>query len=169
MASSQGTTPSVATTVPLVKGPARPTVPTGKRKYISWVALAMMTTGSVASLRSAPTMAVFGLASVFLYVVPGIVFFVPTGDERGARGRYGKAVPRFSQVDLPRDDTGAGDLHSSRAGDLLGGPALAATLAPAAAAIPAQRRRASCSGRRHSGPSLRLCFRTGRLRHSGSG
>ena len=78
MASSHGTQPSVATTVPPVKGPARPTVPTGKRKYISWVALAMMTTGSVASLRSAPTMAVFGLASVFLYVVPGIVFFVPT-------------------------------------------------------------------------------------------
>ena len=53
-------------------------MPAGKRKYVSWVALAMMTTGSVASLRSAPTMAVFGLASVFLYVVPGIVFFVPT-------------------------------------------------------------------------------------------
>jgi glutamate:GABA antiporter len=49
-----------------------------KRKYISWFALAMMTTGSVASLRSAPTMAVFGLASVFLYVLPAIVFFVPT-------------------------------------------------------------------------------------------
>jgi len=38
----------------------------------------MMTTGSVASLRSAPTMAVFGLASVFLYLVPAILFFVPT-------------------------------------------------------------------------------------------
>jgi amino acid transporter len=37
-----------------------------------------MTTGSVASLRSAPTMAVFGLASVFLYVVPAIVFLLPT-------------------------------------------------------------------------------------------
>src|SRR5271165_2955160 len=51
---------------------------TGARKYITWGALAMMTTGSVASLRSAPTMAVFGLASVFLYVIPAIVFFVPT-------------------------------------------------------------------------------------------
>ena len=48
------------------------------RKYVTWGALAMMTTGSVASLRSAPTMAVFGLASVFLYVLPAIVFFVPT-------------------------------------------------------------------------------------------
>ncbi len=51
---------------------------TGARKYITWTALALMTTGSVASLRSAPTMAVFGLASVFLYVIPAIVFFVPT-------------------------------------------------------------------------------------------
>jgi hypothetical protein len=31
------------------------------------VALAMMTTSSVASLRAAPTMAVYGLACVFLY------------------------------------------------------------------------------------------------------
>ena len=50
----------------------------GARKYVTWTALALMTTGSVASLRSAPTMAVFGLASVFLYVIPAIVFFVPT-------------------------------------------------------------------------------------------
>jgi amino acid transporter len=47
-------------------------------KYISWIALAMMTTSSVASLRAAPTMAVYGLACVFLYVVPAIVFLLPT-------------------------------------------------------------------------------------------
>jgi len=52
--------------------------PTGARKYVTWGALALMTTGSVASLRSAPTMAVFGLASVFLYVIPAIAFFIPT-------------------------------------------------------------------------------------------
>ncbi|NUR07822.1 MAG: amino acid permease [Nocardioidaceae bacterium] len=46
--------------------------------WISWVALAMMTTSSVASLRPAPTMAVYGLACVFLYVVPAIVFLLPT-------------------------------------------------------------------------------------------
>jgi putative glutamate/gamma-aminobutyrate antiporter len=46
--------------------------------YISWAALAMMTTSSVASLRAAPTMAVYGLAAVFLYVVPAIVFLLPT-------------------------------------------------------------------------------------------
>ena len=46
--------------------------------YISWVALAMMTTSSVASLRAAPTMAVYGLACVFLYLVPAIVFLLPT-------------------------------------------------------------------------------------------
>ena len=46
--------------------------------YISWAALAMMTTSSVASLRSAPTMAVYGLAAVFLYLVPALVFLLPT-------------------------------------------------------------------------------------------
>src|SRR5689334_15102029 len=47
-------------------------------KYISWVALALMTTSSVASLRPSPTMAVYGLASIFLYVVPALVFLLPT-------------------------------------------------------------------------------------------
>lgn len=46
--------------------------------WISWIALAMMTTSSVASLRAAPTMAVYGLACVFLYIVPAIVFLLPT-------------------------------------------------------------------------------------------
>ncbi len=49
-----------------------------KPNYITWTALAMMTVGSVASLRSAPTMAVYGLACVFLYVVPAILFLLPT-------------------------------------------------------------------------------------------
>src|SRR5690606_18714611 len=44
-------------------GPAKIPTPV----WISWVALALMTTSSVASLRPAPTMAVYGLASVFLY------------------------------------------------------------------------------------------------------
>ena len=37
-----------------------------------------MTVSSVASLRPAPTMAVYGLAAVFLYVLPAIVFLIPT-------------------------------------------------------------------------------------------
>jgi amino acid transporter len=37
-----------------------------------------MTVSSVASLRPAPTMAVYGLACVFLYVLPAIVFLIPT-------------------------------------------------------------------------------------------
>jgi len=60
-------------TAPAVKAASRV-----KPTFITWTALAMMTTGSVASLRSAPTMAVFGLASVFLYVIPAIVFLLPT-------------------------------------------------------------------------------------------
>ena len=47
-------------------------------QWISWIALAMMTTSSVASLRAAPTMAVYGLACVFLYLLPAVVFLLPT-------------------------------------------------------------------------------------------
>jgi amino acid transporter len=48
-----------------------------KPTYITWITLAFMTTASVASLRAAPTMAVYGLACVFLYIVPAIVFLMP--------------------------------------------------------------------------------------------
>jgi amino acid transporter len=39
--------------------------------------LALMTVGSVGSLGSAPALAVFGLASVFLYLLPAVVFLLP--------------------------------------------------------------------------------------------
>src|SRR6266704_6553826 len=52
--------------------------PAAATKYISWVTLALMTTSSVASLRAAPTMAVFGLACVFLYLLPAVLFLLPT-------------------------------------------------------------------------------------------
>ena len=61
----------------------RPAVPKAspavmaKPTYITWLTLAFMTTSSVASLRSAPTMAVYGLTCVFLYIVPAIVFLMP--------------------------------------------------------------------------------------------
>ena len=48
-----------------------------KPTYITWMTLAFMTTASVASLRSAPTMAVYGLTCVFLYIVPAIIFLLP--------------------------------------------------------------------------------------------
>lgn len=48
-----------------------------KPTYITWLTLAFMTTASVASLRSAPTMAIYGLTCVFLYIVPAIVFLMP--------------------------------------------------------------------------------------------
>ncbi len=47
------------------------------RRFITWTALAMMTVGSVGYLGSAPAMSVFGLASVFLYVLPAFVFLLP--------------------------------------------------------------------------------------------
>jgi glutamate:GABA antiporter len=60
--------PRAAATPTSVAGPS----------YIAWTALALMTVSSVASLRNAPTMAVYGLACVFLYVLPAIVFLIPT-------------------------------------------------------------------------------------------
>jgi hypothetical protein len=60
---------------PVAAKAARPRVV--KPTYITWMTLAFMTTASVASLRSAPTMAVYGLTCVFLYLVPAIIFLLP--------------------------------------------------------------------------------------------
>src|SRR6516162_6292797 len=47
------------------------------RRFITWPALALLTVGSVGYLGSTPALAVFGLASVFLYVLPALVFLLP--------------------------------------------------------------------------------------------
>lgn len=60
------------------KAPAPSAGVVPRPSYITWMALALMTVSSVASLRPAPTMAVYGLACVFLYVLPAIVFLIPT-------------------------------------------------------------------------------------------
>ena len=44
---------------------------------ITWIALALITVGSVGNLGSDPPLAVLGLASVFLFVVPAVVFLLP--------------------------------------------------------------------------------------------
>jgi len=56
-----------------VQPAAHPSAP----RLISWTALAVLTVGSVGNLGSAPPLAVLGLASVFLYVLPALVFLVP--------------------------------------------------------------------------------------------
>jgi glutamate:GABA antiporter len=63
-----------------VHGPPRPVRPAARPpapRFISWTALALLTVGSVGYLGSAPALAVFGLASVFLYVLPAFAFLVP--------------------------------------------------------------------------------------------
>ena len=47
------------------------------RTFIKWPQLALLTVASIGSLGSAPALAVFGLASVFLYVLPALVFLLP--------------------------------------------------------------------------------------------
>lgn len=57
--------------------PVHPAARRPARRFITWPALALLTVGSVGYLGSAPALAVFGLASVFLYVLPALVFLVP--------------------------------------------------------------------------------------------
>jgi glutamate:GABA antiporter len=57
-------------------GPPRPAQPSAPRP-ISWTALALLTVASVGNLGSASALAVVGFASVFLYVLPALVFLVP--------------------------------------------------------------------------------------------
>jgi len=57
--------------------PAQPARHAPAPKVISWTSLALLTVGSVGYLGSAPALSVFGLASVFLYVLPAFVFLVP--------------------------------------------------------------------------------------------
>ena len=60
---------------PPVKRRAR--APAGSRVTLSWLAMALLTLGSVGDLGAAPATAVLGLASVVLYVLPAIVFLLP--------------------------------------------------------------------------------------------
>jgi glutamate:GABA antiporter len=78
----RATRATLAKTTAPVHGPPRPVQPAAPRpapkpKLISWTALALLTVGSVGNLGSATPLAVVGLASVFLYVLPALVFLVP--------------------------------------------------------------------------------------------
>ncbi|MFC5724059.1 APC family permease [Streptomyces gamaensis] len=63
---------------PLTAAAPAPAPAATRTQFISWVTLAMMTTASVANLRPAPSMALYGLAAVFLYLLPALVFLLPT-------------------------------------------------------------------------------------------
>lgn len=47
-------------------------------KTITWLTMCFMTVSAVASIRNTPSMAVYGLACIFLYALPAIVFLLPT-------------------------------------------------------------------------------------------
>ena len=57
-------------------GASRTKVPVASA--ITMSTMAMMTIACVASIRNTPSMAVYGYASIFLYIVPAIVFLIPT-------------------------------------------------------------------------------------------
>src|SRR4051794_30296954 len=53
-------------------------MPERSRGSISLLQLAILTVVAVASLRSLPAMATYGLGSITLYIVPAVLFLVPT-------------------------------------------------------------------------------------------
>jgi glutamate:GABA antiporter len=55
----------------------RARAPAGSKATLSWLAMALLTLGSVGDLGATPATAVLGLASVALYVLPAIVFLLP--------------------------------------------------------------------------------------------
>lgn len=59
------------------RGKRRARAPAGSKATLSWLAMALLTLGSVGDLGAAPATAVLGLASVALYVLPAIVFLLP--------------------------------------------------------------------------------------------
>jgi putative glutamate/gamma-aminobutyrate antiporter len=65
---------SLKTAKPLAAAVARPAA----KSYLTVFQIAMLTTVTVASLRSLPAMAGYGLGSVTLFVVPAILFLIPT-------------------------------------------------------------------------------------------
>lgn len=65
-------------TPPEHTGPAIGAPAVSATKHLSIFNLAMLTLVAVASLRSLPAMATFGLASILLFIIPAILFLVPT-------------------------------------------------------------------------------------------
>lgn len=51
---------------------------TGGRKYLSWTTVCFMTVACVASIRNTPSMAMYGWASILMYIIPAILFLIPT-------------------------------------------------------------------------------------------
>jgi glutamate:GABA antiporter len=51
---------------------------TPSARTITWLTMCFMTVSAVASIRNTPSMAVYGLACIFLYLLPAVVFLLPT-------------------------------------------------------------------------------------------
>ncbi len=55
----------------------RDRVPVGSKATLSWLAMALLTVGSVGDLGATPATSVLGLASVVVYILPAVVFLLP--------------------------------------------------------------------------------------------
>lgn len=66
---------------PITKSPPPTTkavAPPKSVMKISMMTMALMTIACVASIRNTPSMAVYGYAAIFLYIVPALLFLIPT-------------------------------------------------------------------------------------------
>lgn len=50
----------------------------GGPKYLTWTTVCFMTVACVASIRNTPSMAMYGWASILMYIIPAILFLIPT-------------------------------------------------------------------------------------------
>jgi len=71
-----GSSESAAAAVPI--STTKESVEKAKSPYLSWITISFMTVSAVASIRAAPSMAVYGLAAIFLLALPALVFLLPT-------------------------------------------------------------------------------------------
>ena len=125
-------------------------------RLISWTALALLTVGSVGNLGSASALAVVGLASVFLYVLPALVFLVPVSLVAAelASGWPGGVYNWVSQASPPRwGCSRCGASSPRRSSSTL----LCSPMSPIHSPIPSTRpgQQRCLHRRRHHGPVLR--------------
>lgn len=58
-------------------GPGSPP-PRGPSKKLTWTTIAFLNVAAIASIRSLPAQAEYGLASILIYLIPVLLFFLPT-------------------------------------------------------------------------------------------
>lgn len=78
-----------------------------KKSYITVFQMSIMTIITIAGLRGLPAMAIMGWSSVVLYLIPAVMFFIPTALVAAELGATMKVESMSGQK---KDLVSAGDL-----------------------------------------------------------